>query len=63
MKLAHVHEAHELRDLNAVPGNRLEKLKGKRAGYCSLRVNAQWRIVFKFIDGNAYQVSVEDYHS
>ncbi len=62
MKLAHVHEAHELRDLSAVPGNKLEKLKGQRAGYYSIRINDQWRVVFRFVDGNAYEVSVEDYH-
>ena len=45
-----------------VPGNRLERLVGDRAGEWSIRVNQQWRIVFRWEDGNASDVSIEDYH-
>lgn len=62
MKLAHVHEAYQLKDLTVIPGNRLEKLRGDRKDYYSIRINDQWRIVFRFSETNAYEVSVEDYH-
>jgi proteic killer suppression protein len=62
-KLLMVHVARELIDLKAPPGNRLEKLKGKRRDSHSIRINEQWRVVFRFEGGNAYNVTVEDYHS
>lgn len=61
-KLAMVHAAKQLTDLRVPPGNRLEALVGNRKGHHSIRINDQWRIVFKFENGNAYEVSVEDYH-
>ena len=57
-----LHAANELRDLSAVPGNRLEKLHGKRQGQHSLRINDQWRICFVWRDGDAYEVEITDYH-
>jgi len=62
MKLASVHAARQLSDLRRPPGNRLEAMKGDRKGAHSIRANEQWRIVFRFGDGNAYDVTVEDYH-
>ncbi len=48
----------------AIPrGNRLEELKGKRKGTYSIRINDQWRITFRFVDGDAHDVRIEDYHS
>jgi toxin HigB-1 len=61
-KLQYVHEAAELTDLKVPPGNRLEALKGNRVGFHSIRINDQWRIVFRWEQGNAKDVSVEDYH-
>jgi len=49
-------------DLSSPPGNRLEALKGKREGQHSIRVNVQFRIVFRSGGGNAYEVEVVDYH-
>ena len=62
-KLAMVHSARDVIDLRVPPGNRLERLKGDFKGFYSIRINDQWRIVFKFEGGNASEVSVEDYHS
>ena len=61
-KLAMVHAAKQLSDLKVPPGNRLEGMSGKRKGYYSIRINDQWRVVFRFENGNASEVSVEDYH-
>lgn len=61
-KLAMLHAAHAADDLRSPPGNRLEKLKGDRKDFHSIRVNNLWRIVFRFEGGNAWDVSVEDYH-
>ena len=61
-KLAIVNAASVLGDLAAVPGNRLEKLRGNRAGQHSLRVNDQWRICFVWREGNAHDVEIVDYH-
>ncbi len=61
-KLQLVHEAEMLDDLRAPPGNRLEKLKGALARFHSIRINNQWRIVFRWEHGHAYQVSILDYH-
>ena len=51
-----------LEGLKVPPGNRLEALKGKRKGQYSIRVDSQWRVCFKWVDGNAYDVEIVDYH-
>lgn len=61
-KVLYLHDAAELIDLRVPPGNRLEALKGKWKGYFSIRVNDQWRVVFKWHGGNATDVRVVDYH-
>lgn len=61
-KLDVINAAKDLGDLRAAPGNRLEALKGDRKGVHSIRVNDQWRIVFSWRDGDAYDVSIVDYH-
>ena len=48
--------------MNVPPGNRLESLKGDRAGQHSIRINDQWRICFRWIGGNAVDVEIVDYH-
>jgi len=57
-----LNQARELRDLRVPPSNHLESLKGDLKGYWSVRVNDQWRIIFKWSDGNARDVEVTDYH-
>jgi proteic killer suppression protein len=54
--------ASDVRDLAVPPGNRLERLKGDRAGFYSIRVNDQFRLIFKFEGGNASRVQLVDYH-
>jgi len=54
--------ATRVEDLRVPPGNRLEALKGNRAGQHSIRVNDQWRICFRWHDGDAYDVEFVDYH-
>ena len=54
--------AEALGDLRIPPGNRLEKLKGDRAGQYSVRVNEQWRVCFRWKDADAYDVEIVDYH-
>lgn len=61
-KLEMLAAASELRSLRAPPSNRLEKLKGDRAGQYSVRVNDQWRICFNWKAGDAYGVEIVDYH-
>lgn len=61
-KLAMVHRAVALGDLRAPPGNRLELLKGDRAGQYSIRVNNQWRVCFRFEGADAFDVEIVDYH-
>lgn len=61
-KLDMVRAAAELEDLRAPPGNRLQALRGDRKGFHSVRVNDQWRIVFRWRDGNAWDVELTDYH-
>jgi toxin HigB-1 len=61
-KLDVLNAAYSLGDLRAPPGNRLEALKGERAGSYSIRVNDQYRITFRFADGDAHDVACEDYH-
>lgn len=57
-----LHAAAHVDDLRAPPGNRLEKLSGDRAGYWSIRINQQWRLVFRFDGQDAINVSIVDYH-
>ena len=54
--------ATRLEDLRALPGNRLEKLTGDRAGQWSIRVSRQWRLCFRWEDGHTYDVELVDYH-
>ncbi|WP_299414497.1 type II toxin-antitoxin system RelE/ParE family toxin [Acaryochloris sp. IP29b_bin.148] len=61
-KLDMLNAAQSLNDLQSPPGNRLEALKGDLSGLYSIRINSQWRIVFRWIDGNAYEVQIVDYH-
>jgi proteic killer suppression protein len=61
-KLRAVDAAVAMRDLAEPPGNRLEKLKGDRAGQWSIRVNDQWRICFVWTDDGAHDVEIVDYH-
>jgi proteic killer suppression protein len=61
-KLEYVDLAARLDDLKVPPGNRLEALTGDRVGQHSIRVNDQWRICFRFIAGDAYDVEFCDYH-
>ncbi|NJO12266.1 MAG: hypothetical protein HC872_00995 [Gammaproteobacteria bacterium] len=61
-KLKYVDAASDLRDLAAPPSNQLEALKGDRKGQHSIRINKQWRICFKWKDGDAFDVEIVDYH-
>jgi len=61
-KLDVLNAAHRLLDLQSPPGNRLEALKGNRQGFHSIRVNDQWRIVFRWIENAPHDVSLTDYH-
>jgi proteic killer suppression protein len=61
-KLEYVDLARQLDDLQVPPGNRLHALEGHRKGQYSISVNDQWRICFEFIDGDAYDVDICDYH-
>ena len=61
-KLLYLHDASELGDLRVPPGNRLETLKGELTGYYSIRINDQWRILFRWRESSALDVTVIDYH-
>ena len=61
-KLLYLNAAEDLADLLAPPGNRLEQLRGNRAGQYSIRINDQWRICFVWSNGKAHQVEIVDYH-
>ena len=61
-KLLYLHDAAELKDLRLPPGNRLEALKGNRKGLHSIRINDQWRVVFRWQNGQAMDVEIVDYH-
>lgn len=61
-KLEMLAAASQLSSLRIPPANRLEKLKGERAGQHSIRINDQWRICFRWKDGDAYDVEIVDYH-
>jgi proteic killer suppression protein len=61
-KLRQLDASRTLDDLRNSPGNRLESLKGDRAGQMSIRINDQWRICFVWLDGDASAVEIVDYH-
>ena len=61
-KLKALDAAHTLGFLRVPPANRLEPLRGDREGQWSMRVNDQWRICFRWLDGDAYDVEITDYH-
>ena len=61
-KLLYLHDAAGLKDLRVTPGNRLEALRGSHLGRHAIRINDQWRIVFRWQGGNAHEVEVIDYH-
>jgi proteic killer suppression protein len=61
-KLRMLNRAVTVNDLRVPPANRLEKLRGDRAGQYSIRINDRWRICFEWQDGDAYDVEIVDYH-
>jgi toxin HigB-1 len=61
-KLRQIHAVSTVEELKEPPGNRLEKLKGDRTGQWSLRINDQYRICFRWRDGDAHEVEIVDYH-
>jgi proteic killer suppression protein len=61
-KLAILDASESLNDLRSPPGNRLEQLSGDRAGQHSIRINDQWRVCFRWEDGDAEDVEITDYH-
>lgn len=61
-KLTQIHNAKTLQDLRSPPGNRLEALSGDRKGQHSVRINGQWRVCFRWRDGDACEVEIVDYH-
>jgi proteic killer suppression protein len=62
-KLDMLNSARALQDLQSPPGNRLEALRGDLRGFHSIRINEQWRIVFRWEAGEAHEVRIVDYHS
>jgi len=61
-KLVAIHVAGRLEDLRVPPSNPLEKLRGDLAGFYSIRINGQWRIIFRWDEGDAHDVRIVDYH-
>jgi proteic killer suppression protein len=61
-RLEFIHFAKDINDLLMPPSNRLQALKGDRKGQHSISINDQWRICFRFIEGDAYDVELTDYH-
>jgi proteic killer suppression protein len=61
-KLVMLDAAESWQDLRIPPGNRLEKLRGARAGQSSIRINDQWRVCFQWKDGDAHEVEIVDSH-
>jgi len=61
-KLRMLNNSVNIQDLRIPPSNRLEKLSGKLKSYYSIRINDQWRIIFQWQSGNAYEVEIIDYH-
>jgi toxin HigB-1 len=62
MRLLQLNAATRIEDLRLPPSNRLEQLRGDRAGQCSMRINDQWRVCFRFKNGDAFDVEIVDYH-
>jgi proteic killer suppression protein len=62
MRLTQLDNAREVTDLLMPPSNRLETLSGDRAGQWSIRINDQWRVCFRFVNGEASEVEITDYH-
>ena len=62
MRLTQLNAAVQIEDLRVPPSNRLEALKGGRAGQWSVRINDQWRVCFRFAAGDAFNVEIVDYH-
>jgi len=62
MRLIQLNAATRVDDLRMPPSNRLEPLRGDRAGQWSIRINDQWRVCFRFRDGDAFDVEIADYH-
>jgi len=61
-KLKMLNNAHKIKDLRMPPSNNLEKLKGDLRGHFSIRVNSQYRVLFRWENGDAYDVEIVDYH-
>jgi toxin HigB-1 len=61
-KLRMLNNAQDVNDLRIPPANRLEKLKGDLEDYYSIRINIQWRIIFQWLNNDAYVVKIIDYH-
>ncbi len=61
-KLRMINQARIVQDLRIPPGNRLERLSGNLEGYWSIRINQQWRIIFRWEDGLKHEVKITDYH-
>lgn len=61
-KLRMLNNAQNLADLKIPPSNKLERLKGKAKDFYSIRINDQWRIIFRWQNGHAYEVAIVDYH-
>ena len=61
-KLRMLNNSQNINDLMIPPSNKLEKLKGNFKEYYSIRINDQWRIIFKWTNGNAFEVQIVDYH-
>lgn len=62
IKLDTINSAHNIDDLRSPPGNRLEQLSGNLKGFHSIRINNQWRVIFRWDANNAYDVQIVDYH-
>ena len=61
-KLRMINQARIVQDLEVPPGNRLEQLKGNLAGFWCIRINQQWRVIFRWVDGTKHEVRMIDYH-
>ena len=61
-KLRMINQARIVEDLQVPPGNRLEQLKGDLSGFWSIRINQQWRVIFRWQDGSMHDVRIIDYH-
>jgi len=61
-KLRMINNAQDINDLRVPPGNQLKKMSGNLKDFWSIRINKQWRIIFKWIKDDAYEVEIIDYH-